>query len=149
MSERLMDGIVELSERPLRGMITLRGDLSRAGLRKAVETGVPMPERGRITQSGARAAAWMSLDELLLMSPHDQVSSDVRVLRAALQDSHHLVQDVSDARAVFRLEGPDGREVLSKLCPVDLRPGLWAWPFSPHADRAGALCVLDGERDAD
>ncbi len=44
----------------------------------------------------------------------------------ALAGKHYLAVDVSDARAVFRIEGPKAAEVLMKLCPVDhatLAPG--------------------------
>ncbi len=37
-----------------------------------------------------------------------------------LRAEHHLAADVSDARAVFRIEGAKADQVLAKLCPVDL-----------------------------
>ena len=43
-------------------------------------------------------------------------------LDKALAGKHHLAVDVSDARAVFRIEGPKAAEVLMKLRPVDLPP---------------------------
>ncbi|MEL6548868.1 MAG: sarcosine oxidase subunit gamma family protein [Pseudomonadota bacterium] len=121
MSERIHEGLVRLREMPTRGMITLRGDLDDASLRKAVEAGVPMPKRGRLTVAGARMAAWMSPDEVLLMAPHGAVAEDITALRAALAGTHHLVADVSDARCVIELTGVNIREVLAKLSPVDFR----------------------------
>ncbi len=47
-------------------------------------------------------------------------------LAKALAGEHYLAVDVSDARAVFRIEGARAAEVLLKLCPVDhvpLAPG--------------------------
>ena len=38
----------------------------------------------------------------------------------ALGKTHHLVANVSDARAVFRIEGADVRQVMSKLAPVNV-----------------------------
>jgi sarcosine oxidase subunit gamma len=44
----------------------------------------------------------------------------------AMTGAHHLAVDVSDARAVFRVEGAKAEQVLAKLSPVDfakLEPG--------------------------
>jgi sarcosine oxidase subunit gamma len=41
-------------------------------------------------------------------------------LRKALEKLHFLAEDVSDARAVFQISGEKARQVLAKLCPVDL-----------------------------
>jgi sarcosine oxidase subunit gamma len=39
-----------------------------------------------------------------------------------LGQTHNLVVNVSDARAVFALKGDGVRDVLAKITPVDLRP---------------------------
>jgi sarcosine oxidase subunit gamma len=41
-------------------------------------------------------------------------------IAAALKGQHHLAVNVSDARAVFRIEGAKADQVLRKLCPVDM-----------------------------
>jgi sarcosine oxidase, subunit gamma len=41
-------------------------------------------------------------------------------LAKSLAGEHHLAVDVSDARAVFRVEGLRSDQVLMKLSPVDL-----------------------------
>ena len=49
-----------------------------------------------------------------------------RGVQPGLQGQHHLAVDVSDARAVFRVEGEKAHQVLAKLSPVDfdmLAPG--------------------------
>ena len=63
----------------------------------------------------------------------EQMGSDKKVAGAALDaiaaamgGAHHLAADVSDARAVFRIEGAKATQVLAKLMPVDfatLEPG--------------------------
>ncbi|MEM9435830.1 MAG: sarcosine oxidase subunit gamma family protein [Pseudomonadota bacterium] len=118
MSEREFDGLVALRQMPQRGMITLRGDLNSAAMKKAVGT---VPGQGMCTGG----VAWMSPDELLIMCPHEALEDRLADLRKALAGTHHLIQDVSDARAIFALEGDASREVLAKLCPVDLRPGAF------------------------
>ena len=125
-----------------RGMVTVRGDLGDAKLQKAVAkiAGVDFPETGRINLDGARGLAWMSPDELLLLAPHGEVAKTVAELGKALKAQHHLVADVSDARAVFRLEGAACREVLAKLTPADVS----ASAFGPGMIRRSRLAQVAG-----
>lgn len=118
---------VHVSRVELRGMVTLKADLTDPMLRAAVPdvTGCAMPETRCITRNAACAVAWMAPDELLVMLPHAEVIACVERLEAALGEVHHLVVDVSDARAVFRLEGQGVREVLAKGAPVDLAPAAF------------------------
>ncbi|MEM9348920.1 MAG: sarcosine oxidase subunit gamma family protein [Pseudomonadota bacterium] len=118
MSEREFDGLVKITQLPQRGMVTVRGDLGSTAMKKAV---------GKVPDTGTcnGDVAWMSPDELLVMCPHDQVSEATAKITKALKNTHHLVQDVSDARVVFLINGPASREVLAKLCPVDLSPGAF------------------------
>jgi sarcosine oxidase, subunit gamma len=118
-------GFAEVAEAGLKGMITLRGDLSSAKMKKAVKaaTGTAVPAARRIVTGEGKAAAWMSPDELLILVPYEAAQEKVAALQNALEDEHHLVADVSDARAVFTVKGPKADQVLMKLCPVDF-PGL-------------------------
>ncbi|MBT8412581.1 MAG: sarcosine oxidase subunit gamma [Octadecabacter sp.] len=104
-----------------RGMITLRGDLGAPKLIKVVKavTGQGVPPAGAYLGDRASGVAWMSPDELLLMVPYAQVAENLAALDAALAGSHYLAVDVSDARAVFTVEGARAREALARLCPVD------------------------------
>ncbi|MBI1218740.1 MAG: sarcosine oxidase subunit gamma [Rhodobacteraceae bacterium] len=110
------------------GMITLRGAQDSAALQAAVKAavGVGLPAARRIELDADRGAGWMSPDELLLLLPYAAVSETLAALTQALSGEHALAVDVSDARAVFRIRGPQAREVLMKLCPVDLSPAAFA-----------------------
>ena len=123
------DGIARIEETGLQGMVSLRGDLASDALRKAVEaaTGAPVPDQGRVSEAGGNWVAWMSPDELLLVVAHDAAPAITAQLGEALSGTHHLVVDVSDARAMFRLTGdaPRLREAIAKLCPVDMAPGAF------------------------
>ncbi len=125
LAERRFNGYACISEAPARGMITLRADLSSKSLAKAVKdvvnVGIPGPRK--IEVKDGRGAGWMSPDELLLLVPPQDVTDAMTVLSAALEGTHHLVADVSDARAALRLTGTSAREVLQKLTPTDLAPG--------------------------
>lgn len=114
-------GIAVVEELGLRGMITLRGDLSDKVIAKAVKdvTGVAIPGQREIALNGDKGAAWMSPDELLLMVPYAEAQGAVADLNAALSGVHSLAVNVSDARVVLRVQGAGAREVLAKLAPVD------------------------------
>lgn len=122
------DGFAQVREIGPLGMITLRARTGTPGLEAAVlaATGCALPAVRRIVRQGARAAGWMSPDELLLIVPYAEVAAVLSGIAEALQGQHHLAVDVSDARAVFRVEGPRADQVLRKLSPVDfdrLEPG--------------------------
>jgi sarcosine oxidase subunit gamma len=104
------------------GMVTLRGDLASDALRSAVRevTGHPVPDIRRIHGAAAGGVAWISPDELLILCAPGTAGETAARLSAALGAAHHLAVDVSDARAVFVIEGPGAREVLAKGAPVDL-----------------------------
>ncbi|TCP42162.1 sarcosine oxidase subunit gamma [Rhodovulum marinum] len=118
------DGIATIEEAPVQGMVTLRADLTARKVGTAVKTvaGGPVPGPLGWFNAEGRGAAWMSPDELLLFVPHGQAAVAVAALEAALKGLHATAADVSDARAVFRVSGPQAREVLAKLTPADMAP---------------------------
>jgi sarcosine oxidase, subunit gamma len=110
------------------GMITLRAKPEAAGLAKAVKAavGTGLPGVRQIVTEGDRACGWMSPDEYLLVMPYAAVAGALEAIGKAMAGAHHLAVDVSDARAVFRVEGAKADQVLAKLSPVDfatLAPG--------------------------
>lgn len=117
-------GFATVQEMGLRGMITIRGELSDAKLCAAISsaTGVEVPGTLRCTQAADRSLAWMSPDELLLSGPYPEVGHDLAKLEAALSGHHALLANMSDARAVFQVQGAMGRQVISKLAPLDMSP---------------------------
>lgn len=120
-------GFVSVQEAGLRGMVTIRCDLASPKLAAAVEElGLNVPAQRKVESAGEMALAWMSPDELLLMAPHERAEEVAQQLAQALQGEFATIANVSDARAVFTLEGAALRDALAKLCPVDfgtLGPG--------------------------
>lgn len=115
------DGFANIREIGPLGMISLRCDLAEKPLAAALKKlGLSVPAARRIVQKDGRSAGWMSPDELLLILPYAEVSETLESLRKALAKLHFLAVDVSDARAVFRIEGAKSDQVLAKLSPVDL-----------------------------
>lgn len=109
------------------GMISLRHK-GGAALTKAIKAavGTKVPAQRKIEIGKDRACGWMSPDEYLLVLPYAEVGEAMAKLAKALAGEHHLAADVSDARAVFRVEGDKAGQVLAKLSPVDfarLEPG--------------------------
>lgn len=139
-------GLVTLRDSGPVGMITLRGDLAAAPVVQALDKamGLSLPQQRRITANadGTRSVAWMSPDELLLILPYVQVQNALAAIEAALAGVHHLAEDVSDARALITVTGPDARvrEVLAKLAPVDLHPDQ----FQPGDIRRTRLAQVAG-----
>ena len=128
------------------GMLSLRAGPDLAGLPEALAAlGLTRPEPRRITATGMRACGWMSPDEYLIVLPYDEALAAMATLGQHLSGTHHLVANVSDARAVFRIEGDKAAQVLTKLMPVDfamLAPGELR--RSRAAQVAAAVWVQDG-----
>ncbi len=144
------DGLVHVEEVPLQGMITLRGDLGPAGVKAAATgvAGVDMPSIRQANVAGDSGICWMSPDELLVLCPYDGVVDSVEKMQSALGDSHALAINVSDARASFRVSGPMAREVMAKLCPVDLSPEAFRpgdFRRTRMAQVAAAFWMVDDE----
>ncbi|GAB4271282.1 MAG: sarcosine oxidase subunit gamma family protein [Pararhodobacter sp.] len=116
-------GMVEVSDAGLKGMITLRGDLASGAMARAVKaaTGATVPGLRRIERGDSGQVAWMSPDELLLVVPYGRAGAVVEILTHELAGEFATAVDVSDARAMIRLQGPQARDVLAKICPVDFR----------------------------
>ncbi|AML52306.1 sarcosine oxidase subunit gamma [Falsihalocynthiibacter arcticus] len=115
-------GCVTVREMALQGMLTVRADLSSKVVKAAVKalTQVAIPKPRRVSISKGAGVAWMSPDELLILLPYTKAVEASVALDKALAGTHALVENVSDARAVFTVSGPDARDVLAKLSPVDL-----------------------------
>ncbi len=118
------DGAVKVSDAGLRGMITLRGDLGDEKLAAAVKgtIGLAIPAQRGVNEGKKGVIAWMSPDELLLLVDYEKVDALVDKLDKAMDGSHFMVVNVSDARAVIRLDGRGVREVIAKGAPADMSP---------------------------
>ena len=125
METMRFEGYVVVSEAEPLGIITVRGDLGSKSfgnaLKKAI--GIDLPQMRQIAQGDTSAAAWMSPDELLIFCAWEDKATLMIALQKALGKRHAMVVDVSDARMTFTLTGPNVREVIAKLAPVDLSPG--------------------------
>ncbi|MGR3467313.1 MAG: sarcosine oxidase subunit gamma [Shimia sp.] len=150
MSERSYDGYVRVTQEAPRGMIALRGDLSARAIRSALKSaaGTEMPGQTEIATKGARALAWMSRDEALILCPQGEAADVLAKLRRGVEKSHALALDMSDARVMFTLRGAEVREVLAKASPTDTRPHampVGAFRRTLVGQVAGAVWLSDAQ----
>lgn len=103
------------------GMVALRAKGLKS-LDKAIKAavGTKVPAQRCIEVNADRACGWMSPDEYLLVMPYAEVEAALASLAKSLTGQHYLAVDVSDARAVFRIEGEKADQVLRKLSPTDM-----------------------------
>jgi sarcosine oxidase subunit gamma len=109
-----------------RGMIDLRGSTSdRKFLAAAKEAlGVDLPKAPRTSATwGDMRALWLSIDQWLVLTSADKADALTASLRKALGSIHSMATNVSDMRAVIRLEGTGARVALMKGCSLDLLGG--------------------------
>ncbi|HUQ37465.1 MAG TPA: sarcosine oxidase subunit gamma family protein [Aestuariivirga sp.] len=114
---------IELREITDRGMIDVRGhanDKKFMAVAKKV-LGLDLPKTPRTSVSwGDVKALWLSIDQWLILCSRAKAVELVAALKAELGGIHSLIVDVSDMRAVLRLEGDGVREVLLKGSSLDL-----------------------------
>ncbi|MCF7700420.1 sarcosine oxidase subunit gamma [Loktanella sp. M215] len=146
---RSTSGSVQVSDMGLQGMISLRCDLSFGKLKALCKdlVGAPAPGLREALLRDDRAVLWMSPDELLFLMPHAEVADALARIAKAMKDQHHLALDLSDARAMLRVEGPFAREVIAKLAPVDLHPDVFG-PGQVLRTRLGQIAAAFWMTDA-
>ena len=113
---------VSLHEITTRGMIDLRGlatDKKFTVAAKAV-LGIDLPKAPReSTTFGDVKALWLSPDQWLILCARDKAPALTAKLTEALAGIHSLAVDVSDMRAIIRVEGEGAREVMMKGSSLD------------------------------
>ena len=117
---------ITLREITERGMIDVRGFASDKKFLAAVKKvlGLDLPKMPRSSVAwGDVKALWLSTDQWLILCAKSKTDELVASLKLELNGIHSLVVDVSDMRAVLRLEGEGVREVLLKGSSLDLLGG--------------------------
>ena len=112
--------IREISER---GMIDLRGSTTdkkfMAAVKSVLELDLPKAPRTSTTW-GDIHVLWLSTDQWLILCARSKAVAMLADLRKAVANIHSLAVDVSDMRAIIRLEGEGVRETLMKGSSLDL-----------------------------
>ncbi len=119
-ADNLSISMREISER---GMIDLRGFTSDKKFMAAIKSvlGFDLPKAPRTSASwGDMKALWLSPDQWLILCTRSRTTALLAELTLTLGKIHSLVVDVSDMRAIIRLEGEGVRETLMKGSSLDL-----------------------------
>ena len=82
----------------------------------------PPRESGTSVQEGETSLLWLGPDEWLAVFPDERREEALSALREAFSPLHAAVVDMSHARAIVALAGPQARRVLQKGCHLDLHP---------------------------
>lgn len=103
------------------GQVLVRADLSDPAIAQAISeaAGLAVPNTLGATVDDEKRLIWMAPDETLLVLPAGNQGAAIDALRKSLSAAHHMVLDVSDARAIMRLTGAHVGEVLAKGVPLD------------------------------
>ena len=104
-----MATLAEADVGAIASVMPLAGREKEASAALKAACGVGFPDPGRSLSAGGVRAIWSGLNQALVLGP--TLGS---LLGAA-------VTDQSDAWAAVRLEGASAREVLARLCPLDMR----------------------------
>ncbi|MHA1524486.1 MAG: sarcosine oxidase subunit gamma [Alphaproteobacteria bacterium] len=114
---------VNISAISERAMIDLRVGPNDGAGRKAFEKalGLELPTSPRTsTAAGGITALWLSIDQWLLVVPAAQRETHRATLEKVAQRRFAVVTDLSDARAIIRLEGIGAPEIIMKGASADL-----------------------------
>jgi heterotetrameric sarcosine oxidase gamma subunit len=115
--------------------------------------GVDLPtEPGRSASIGGRTALPIGPGQWLLTAAnvaHESESGDLADAVAAAVAAKGAVNDVSQGRCVLRIDGPESRTVLNKLCPLDLHPKAFAADACATTQMAHVAATLRRVGDGD
>jgi len=117
---------VSMREIAERGMIDLRGLASDKKFMAAAKSvlGLDLPKQPRTSTTwGDIRVFWLSPDQWLVTCPRAKAQELTDSLTAELSGIHSLAVNVSDMRAIIRLEGEGVREVVMKGTSIDLTHG--------------------------
>lgn len=129
LAARRVDGPrgIRIAEEPFLTQVNVRID-PEGPTRERVEQGIglAMPLRpNHVAGDEERAALWLGPDEWLVVGSDGQAAWVLETVRTAMADEPGSVVDVSANRTTLRLSGPMAREVLEKVCSVDLHPRVF------------------------
>ena len=89
------------------------------GVAAGVVFGMDVPSVESVTKNHNLSLCWISDDELLLLSDSKDLVVLLKKIRKELGNIHSLVEDVTDMRAWFLIEGERAIDLLRKGVPKD------------------------------
>jgi sarcosine oxidase subunit gamma len=115
------------------------------GMRTAF--GLDLPPPGRAAVTGELTALWMQPSAWLLVAPPGEPSALARAVKQVCGDAGSIV-DQTQGRAVLHLSGDRAREVLGRICHLDLHPRVFHAGCVAATRVAELPCLLYQSDDA-
>ncbi len=116
---------LELAERRGLSLIQIDGREGDAVYRQAAEValGLALPETpGTSSAANGKTALWTAPGRWLIVASEGEGPAILTALGEALSGVHRSIIDLSQARCVIRVSGPEALALLSKGNPLDLHP---------------------------
>lgn len=116
-------GAVSLTELPLCGKVTLRGELADTAFVAACEQVLGVAPQATLAPPQSCTAGtlyWIGPNEWQLFCDLDKTAQIVADLEGTRSEAHLSAVDVTDYYVVLRLEGELARSVLSRGTPMDM-----------------------------
>ena len=110
--------------------------------------GTALPEEANsFSVSGDRRALWLGPDESLLICSDQDAAELHRTLSTQLTGQHFQLTLLSDALAVYNLNGPYVRDILAKGCALDLHFSVFRSGHCAQSslDRAAVTLMCEAE----
>lgn len=134
-------GALRLSEAeagPMTSVAAFQGQDAALSTAMKAAHGVTFPEPNSVAESGKARAIWFGPRMALLTG----TAADPGLA------SHAALTDQSDAWAVVRLQGDGAADVLARLTPIDLRPGVFGPGATARTElqhmQASVTCLEEG-----
>ena len=111
------------------GMMSIRTELTNKKLQNVIKDvfKLNVPKKLEVTSNKSLFLAWMSPNELLLISKN---KNEVVKLKSNIENSlkgmESLVLEVSSSRTIFSIKGSLWRELLAKGTPINLCPSRFS-----------------------
>jgi len=141
-------GGIRLRERPDLALVSLalpRDREAEAKLAIGSAFGLTIPDPGQSVSNGTHRLMWMAPDRMMLVFPDDAPLAEPAI-KAMLKDGCYSTNQ-TDGWVVLSISGPDVREALGRICPVDLHES--AFPAGAVArtvmERMGAMVLREGK----
>ncbi|WP_118180249.1 sarcosine oxidase subunit gamma [Paraburkholderia phosphatilytica] len=118
-----------LGERAFLELVNVRGDVTDKAFVDAVEkvTGARVPAKANtVARGNGYDVLWLGPDEWLVRSQQPQAAMLEAKLAEALAGQFASAVDVGSGYTVLEISGERARDVLSRGCPLDLHPRVFA-----------------------
>ena len=103
--------------------------------------GLELPPPGHAAVAGELTALWMQPATWLLMAPPGEPGALARSVKHACGEASSVV-DQTQGRAVLHLAGGATREVLARICRIDLHPRAFRAGYVAATAVAELDCLL-------